>query len=345
MRILIVGPKWVGAWTESMGRAASALGQTPLLFHYQSDALGTLVSRTNRRLSPFMGRMLSLAVRQAKQVRDAWMNQRLIATAHRFQPDAIIVLKGDTLTLETLVALRSLNTPLVSWWVDDPFRYPAVVQNFDLYDVINVFDRECLTNLKARGYKHVEYLPCAYDPFTFYRQSLDPIMYPSLACTVGFVATYHLTRAELLNQLQGLDVGLWGAGWEGTPELAAFPVNTWRARRISAEMVAKVYNIACICPNVHHPQTRVGGLNMRTFEIPAAGGFEIVDNVPGLEESFEIGREIIAYSSLAHFRELADYYLSHPAERAAIAERGRARVLRDHTYEQRLRTILKTLSN
>jgi spore maturation protein CgeB len=101
--------------------------------------------------------------------------------------------------------------------------------------------------------------------------------------------------------------------------------------------------LARICPNVHHPQTQFGGLNTRTFEIPAAGGFELVDNVPGLEEHFDIGREIVAYSSPANFRELTEYYLSHPAERSAILERGHARVLRDHTYKQRLETILKNI--
>jgi spore maturation protein CgeB len=85
-------------------------------------------------------------------------------------------------------------------------------------------------------------------------------------------------------------------------------------------------------------------LNTRTFEVLAAGGFELVDNVPGLEENFEVGHEIVAYTSPAHFRELTEYYLAHPGDRAAIAERGRARVLRDHTYEQRLATILSTVA-
>jgi spore maturation protein CgeB len=89
----------------------------------------------------------------------------------------------------------------------------------------------------------------------------------------------------------------------------------------------------------------MGGLNMRTFEVPAAGGFELVDDVPGLEEHFEIGKEMIVYTSPAHFRELTDYYLSHPGERAAVIERGRARVMRDHTYQQRLSVILKTLEH
>ena len=86
-----------------------------------------------------------------------------------------------------------------------------------------------------------------------------------------------------------------------------------------------------------------GGINTRTFEILAAGGFELVDKVPGLAEHFEVGREIVAYASPAEFRELTEYYLSHPSERAAIVERGRSRVLRDHTYEKRLEVILKTL--
>jgi spore maturation protein CgeB len=83
-----------------------------------------------------------------------------------------------------------------------------------------------------------------------------------------------------------------------------------------------------------------GGLNLRAFEIPAAGGFELVDEVPGLEEHFEPGSEMIAYKSPEHFRELADYYLTHPSERAAIIQRGRARVMRDHTYLQRIKVIL-----
>ena len=36
MRLLIVGPKWVGEWTESMERASRALGHTPIPFYYDT---------------------------------------------------------------------------------------------------------------------------------------------------------------------------------------------------------------------------------------------------------------------------------------------------------------------
>jgi spore maturation protein CgeB len=150
-------------------------------------------------------------------------------------------------------------------------------------------------------------------------------------------------RAALLSKLRGIDVGIWGGGWEAAEGLNGFPIESWRADNITPTDAAKVYNLAKICPNVHHPQTKRGGMNTRTYEIIAAGGFELTDNVRGLEEHFEIGREILVYDSPEHFRELVDYYLSNPVERTDVIQRGRARVMRDHTYERRLQFILETI--
>jgi spore maturation protein CgeB len=328
-----------------MERAARALGHTTMLFYYRSDILGGIQSRMEHRLPAALRAVPQLAAHKVKSVRNLWMNRRLIATGRQFQPDIIIILKGEIIAKETLAALRERNRRIASWWVDDPFKYPDLAHDLEFFDTVYIFDKDCLTRLKARGLRHVVYMPCACDPTIYYPQSLDSRNFPSLNCTVGFVANYHPTRPALIGQMQGLNVGLWGAGWEGVPELTALPPGTWRGKQISPEATAKVYNLAQICPNMHHPQTRIGGLNTRTSEILAAGGFELVDNIPGLEDNFDVGREIIAYSSPAHFRELVDYYTSHPSEREAIAVRGRARVLRDHTYERRVETILGTLNS
>jgi spore maturation protein CgeB len=271
------------------------------------------------------------------------MNQHLVTAAQAAQPDAIIVLKGETIFQKTLAKLRTLKKPMVSWWLDDPLRFPEAMCGMQFFDVLYMFDKGHLAELEAQGARRIIYLPCACDPATFHSQALAPSHYSKFNCTIGFIATYDPIRSRLLGQMQGLDVGLWGAGWEASLELQAFPPHTWRSRRVTPTNSAKIYNLASICPNVHHPQTQLGGLNMRTFEVLAAGGFELVDNVPGLEESFIVGQEIVCYTSPAHFRELADYYLAHPQERQAIAKRGQARVLRDHTYEQRLNTILGTM--
>jgi len=349
MRIFIIGPKWMGDWTEGLERAANALGhEVGSVYYYKYGESNPLKNLATRRLPPMLQMAMRMVASRLVRIRDVFqgvlMNHRLIAAVDAFQPDVIVILKGETITWKTLVTLRARNIPLVSWWVDDPFRSTMPLRNFELFDMVYVFDKESVADLKARGLKHVLYLPCACDPTTFYPQTLNPSDYPALNCQIGFVATNHPGRVELLRQMKGLDIGLWGGGWwEAAHELRELPDGYWRGQRVTPDDAAKIYNLAQICLNVHHPQTRFGGLNTRTFEILAAGGFELVDNVPGLEEHFDVGREIVSYSSPAHFRELVDYYLSHPAERANIIERGRARVLRNHTYTQRLETIIKTL--
>lgn len=73
------------------------------------------------------------------------------------------------------------------------------------------------------------------------------------------------------------------------------------------------------------------------------GGFQLSDYINGMEEHFEIGKEIVVFESPQHFRELAEYYLKHESERKAIAEFGHNRAVGDHTYEQRLKKVFQVL--
>lgn len=343
MKIFIIGPKWFGEWTEAVERAATALGCETAIFYYMIDMIGGLKGIAKRRLPSAVQKTLRLAAEQWRNMKNIDMNRRLLSEVRTYQPDLILVLKGETIYPETLTALRKQNVPLVSWWVDDPFRIPGLINSFRFFDRLYMFDHECIDLLKAEGIQNITYLPCACDRTTYSPQTLDPADYRHLNCTIGFVAMFDPSRSPLLSQMNGWNVGLWGSGWEVAPELDQLPPGSWRGQYISPANAAKVYNLAKICPNMHHPQTRRGGLNTRAFEIPAAGGFELIDNVPGLEEHFDIGREIVAYSSPEQFRALAEYYLAHPEECKAIVERGRARVLKDHTYERRLETIFRTL--
>ena len=75
----------------------------------------------------------------------------------------------------------------------------------------------------------------------------------------------------------------------------------------------------------------------------AAGAFQLVDERSLLADCFVPGEEIITFSSESELRQKIDYYLEHPEEREAIANRGRERALRDHTYEKRLEQMLSII--
>ncbi len=86
------------------------------------------------------------------------------------------------------------------------------------------------------------------------------------------------------------------------------------------------------------------GLNMRHFEITAAGGFMLCYEQPELESCFQIGKECAVFRSEADLLEKIDYFLHHPEERNAIALAGQRRTLSQHLYRHRLARILQVLA-
>jgi spore maturation protein CgeB len=84
-------------------------------------------------------------------------------------------------------------------------------------------------------------------------------------------------------------------------------------------------------------------VNQRVFDVPACGGFLLTDEQESLEELFEIGREVVTFRHPEEIPELARFYLGHPADRDAVARRGRQRVLAEHTYRHRLSDLVQRM--
>jgi hypothetical protein len=82
----------------------------------------------------------------------------------------------------------------------------------------------------------------------------------------------------------------------------------------------------------------------RDFEIPAAGGgLYLTSFNPDLALHFRIGEEIVCYRSRDESLELVRYYLKHPDEAFAIADRARRRCVSEHRWLHRYQRILQVL--
>ena len=84
--------------------------------------------------------------------------------------------------------------------------------------------------------------------------------------------------------------------------------------------------------------------NMRLYEATGVGALLLTDRKDNLGDLFEIGKEVVAYSSAEAAAELIRYYLAHPDEAQAIARAGQARTLREHTYAQRMQELVPILN-
>lgn len=112
----------------------------------------------------------------------------------------------------------------------------------------------------------------------------------------------------------------------------------------------EIYRNARITLNIHSLQSYTC-LNVRDFDVPAAGGFLLSDWLPKADEVFKPGfahdlplkddaeQEVFFYQGKEDVQTIVEYFLANAEQRLACIERARERVIHNHTYAQRAETI------
>lgn len=104
-----------------------------------------------------------------------------------------------------------------------------------------------------------------------------------------------------------------------------------------------IYFSSTISVNLHEDyQRKYGGdCNERTFKIPLCEGFEITDSVSCIKRYFKEGEEMVIAENKKDWFEKIEYYLKNPEKRLQIVKKGKIRAEQDHTYHNRVKSILK----
>ncbi len=84
-------------------------------------------------------------------------------------------------------------------------------------------------------------------------------------------------------------------------------------------------------------------VNQRVFDVPAACGFLLTDYRAQIADLFDPGREIAAYGCIEELGEMMKKYLSDRQEASRITHAARKRILHEHTYVHRVRSMLRSL--
>jgi hypothetical protein len=166
--------------------------------------------------------------------------------------------------------------------------------------------------------------PLASDPAIF-----APLPDSEKRYDVTFVGSRYGIRAEIVNTLlaAGIDVTAFGPGWPRGP--------------VSVDAVASIFTQSRIIlgiGTIAHNRD-VYTIKLRDFDAPMAGAVYLTHRNPDLLKLFTDGEEIACYGSYDELVEKARFYLSRADARVAMAEAGRQRALRDHTWQQRFDTL------
>ena len=87
------------------------------------------------------------------------------------------------------------------------------------------------------------------------------------------------------------------------------------------------------------------GLPLRIFDILGCEGFLMTNYQPELDDLFEIGVDLEAYSSVDELIDKCAYYLSHEDERAKIAHNGYRKATEQHNMQVRMRELIRIISS
>ncbi|MCA9517642.1 MAG: hypothetical protein KC635_22030, partial [Myxococcales bacterium] len=227
---------------------------------------------------------------------------RLVATVARLRPDVVFFLKCDDLHAAVYGVLRRLlrGVPLVAYHPDDPFNVgrgplrpgPAhrrARAQLLAADLVVSWSPEVVRRAEALGARRARYLPFAADPAVHPRVPVTDADRAALGADVTFVGNWDQERERWLTgiaaalEAEGVGLAVWGTEYWETRCKDARVRAAWRGRPLFGEEMSKAALASAINLNVLRLQNR-GATNMRTFEIPCAGGFMLHERSPALSE-------------------------------------------------------------
>jgi hypothetical protein len=151
---------------------------------------------------------------------------------------------------------------------------------------------------------------------------------------VLFLGARYGDRQRTVDYLRrrGFDVQAYGRGWP----------NGFVSFQQTVELFSRARVVLGVGQVGQMPQLQ--HLKGRDFEVPMCGALYLTSYNPELADWFDIGREVLCYSSLENCAETLHWILRRPDQQQAIRDAALARSLRQHTWEHRLRQMLGLLA-
>ena len=273
------------------------------------------------------------------------LNRALIDQAEAFSPDLVLIGKGRCFAASALRAVKSATgATLVNWATDDPFN--RVDSSHDLLESIPVYDlyvctkRAVVPDVIAAGCRQAAYIMFGYKPDVHFPEPPASDDEKSrFECDVMFAGGCDDDRAPyftaLVAEMPGVRLHLYGGYWDRVREVRPY------ARGFA---IGRDYRLAVgaakIAVNLCRRSNRDDHV-MRTFEIPACGGFMLAERSAAHAELFADDTEAAFFSSPDEFVEKVKSYLARDGDRERIAAAGRQAIANGkHSYDDRLDEIL-----
>lgn len=263
--------------------------------------------------------------------------------------DILWIDKGNLISRRTLLHVRS-QTPrpvIIGFSPDDMEQthctsvwFHSTLPLYDAYITTKSFQ---VAELTRRGCPLAIFTDNAYDPRTHWPLAVTEAMRQAHEGAAGFVGYHEHERERSIAYLAeaGVAVHVYGPGWARARRRLPASV------RIHPAVFGDDYaRVLCATPiNLGFLRKCNRDLQTtRSIEIPACGGFMLAERTTEHQRLFIEGEEADYFTDDDELVRKTMHYLAHPAERLAIAGRGRLRCLIGrYSYAERLSDALRVI--
>lgn len=226
--------------------------------------------------------------------------------------------------------IAQIASPLPPLWFFKP--YDLVISSLPNY--VEYFRKNKINS---------EYLKLAFEPEILNHLQKKENQYS--ITFVGSFANVHQKFVPVFEEVArnfGEKFLIWGYGIENTK--SEILKKHYQGEAFGLEMYNILYNSKIVLNR--HGEVSISqnyANNMRLYEATGVGTFLITDYKDNLNELFQIGEEVEVYRDADELVSKISFYLENDEKRKKIAEAGQKRTLNEHTYENRMKELLKII--
>lgn len=342
MRILAIGPLWRGSNAGGLFRALSRLGcllEVVDEFYFISLQTKTKTTKALERI--------------IRPLQEAEFNHAIKKKISLFTPDIVLVYKGAFVRPETLVFAKQNNCKLALFYPDVSMTFhganiPKSIPHYDLVFTTKTFG---IKDLESKfGVKNACFIPHGFDPEIHRKLPVSDKDKNKFACDVSFIGTWspkkELWLSVLKQKCPEINLKIWGEQWNKSNTAALKPSIQYTG------ILGDLYAIAIQCSTINLGilSERVAGassgdlITSRTFHIPGSSGFLLHERNEESVLYFKENEEAGFFSDAEEMATLVKYFLSNDALREQIKDAGYKRALKDHSLDERAKTVLALLN-
>jgi len=270
-----------------------------------------------------------------------WENiaaEALFQNYEEFKPDLLLFLHDPSYGGYGRKILEKITVPKIGWYVEPYADLTRLMESSRFFDLYNSFHLKALDQLSTKQVK-TGYLCHAVNPKRFH-----PLANSQPVYDVCFVGNFSPWRDEVLKAALGVtnNIALYGPGWlkKGRSRIDSGNLAAiHKGARIVGEELNSLFNLSKVilsATRIHNSS----GLNMRFFEVLAAGGCFLTDSPPELERHFIRDKHLVTFDNLEELTLKLKKLLDDSALRRDIAQAGYEQAMAHHTYEHLAKKIL-----